>query len=154
MQAPQVFLDPRLQLGFLVADVARRFRLAFDDAVRDRQITRSQWRALAYILREPGLTQSSLATQLELGRAAAGDAIVSLEKLGFITRQRDRSDRRVWRLHPTEKAQGAAPELADVATRIADVAFATVSDEEVAETARVLQRVIDGIANISPRPIT
>jgi DNA-binding MarR family transcriptional regulator len=97
--------DWELQLGFLIHDVSRLRRIAFDRCLKPLNVTRSQWWVLAYLSREDGMTQSQLADELDLGKVAVGGLIDRLEKSGLLRRDADADDRRVNRvfLQPESK---------------------------------------------------
>ena len=54
-------VDWELRLGFLIHDVSRLRRSAFDRVLKPLNVTRAQWWMLAYLSREDGMTQSQLA---------------------------------------------------------------------------------------------
>jgi len=97
--------DWELRLGFLIHDVSRLRRSAFDRCLKPMKVTRSQWWVLAYLSREDGMTQSQLAEELDLGKVATGGLIDRLEKTGLVRRDADSGDRRVNRvfLEPRSK---------------------------------------------------
>ncbi len=99
-------IDWELRLGFLIHDVSRMRRSAFDRYLKPMNITRSQWWVLAYLSREDGMTQSQLAEELDLGKVGMGGLIDRLEKTGMVRREPDQSDRRINRvfLEPRSKA--------------------------------------------------
>ena len=77
------FLTDQDRLVFLLEELTRRLRRTFDTSVEQFGLTRTQWRALAYLYRTPGMTQTELAGQLELERASIGQAIDRLEESGL-----------------------------------------------------------------------
>ena len=87
--------DWELRLGFLIHDVSRLRRSAFDRCLKPLNVTRSQWWVLAYLSRQDGMTQSQLAEELDLGKVAVGGLIDRLEKAGLVRREADANDRRV-----------------------------------------------------------
>jgi DNA-binding MarR family transcriptional regulator len=98
-------IDWELRLGFLIHDVSRLRRSAFDRCLKPLNITRSQWWVLAYLSREDGMTQSQLAEELDLGKVAIGGLIDRLERAGFVRRGADPADRRVNRVFLEPKSQ-------------------------------------------------
>lgn len=104
--AAPINIDWELRLGFLIHDVSRMRRSAFDRYLKPMNITRSQWWVLAYLSREDGMTQSQLAEELDLGKVGMGGLIDRLEKTGMVRREPDQSDRRINRvfLEPRSKA--------------------------------------------------
>jgi DNA-binding MarR family transcriptional regulator len=97
-------VDFERNLGFLLGDVARLTRTAFDRRVASLDLTRSQWWVLAYVYRDQGLTQSELAYHLDVGKVALGNLIDRLEVKGWVERRPDQKDRRIKRIYLTAKA--------------------------------------------------
>ncbi len=97
--------DWELRLGFLIHDVSRLRRSAFDRYLKPVNVTRSQWWVLAYLSRQDGMTQSQLAEELDLGKVAVGGLIDRLEKSGLVRRDADASDRRVNRVFLEPKSK-------------------------------------------------
>jgi DNA-binding MarR family transcriptional regulator len=87
--------------GFLIHDVARLMRKAFDRKVEGLGLTRSQWWLLAYVFREQGLSQSELADVLDVGKVALGELLDRLEAKGWIERRPDLKDKRLRRVYLT-----------------------------------------------------
>jgi DNA-binding MarR family transcriptional regulator len=97
--------DWELRLGFLIHDVSRLRRSAFDRCLKPLNVTRAQWWVLAYLSREDGMTQSQLAEELDIGKVAVGGLIDRLEKSGLLRRENDASDRRVNRVFLEPKSK-------------------------------------------------
>jgi DNA-binding MarR family transcriptional regulator len=91
-------VDWELHLGYLIHDVSRLRRSAFDRCIKPLNLTRSQWWVLAYLSREDGMTQTRLAEELDVGKVAMGGLIDRLERSGFVRREADDTDRRVKRI--------------------------------------------------------
>ena len=64
--------DLSRNFGFILNDVARLLRTAFDRRVRSLGLTRSQWWVLNHLFRNDGTTQSELADILEIEKATLG----------------------------------------------------------------------------------
>ena len=91
------------RLGFLMHDVSRLRRSVFDEFMKPMGLTRSQWWILAHLSRHDGMIQSDLASVLDLGKAALGGLLDRLEGSKLIQRRSDDTDRRVKRIHLTNK---------------------------------------------------
>jgi len=122
--------DDERHIGFLISDVARLMRTAFDRRVRRLGLTRSQWLVINRLHRHPGATQSELAEMLEVEKATAGRMIDRMEKKGWVVRRADAADRRVNRLHLTAEADLIQVQLAQIADRTVDDALALLSPRE------------------------
>jgi len=122
--------DDERHIGFLISDVARLMRTAFDRRVRRLGLTRSQWLVINRLHRRPGATQSELAEMLEVEKATAGRMVDRMEKKGWVVRRPDATDRRVNRLHLTAEAHLIQVQLAQIADRTVDDALALLSPYE------------------------
>jgi MarR family transcriptional regulator, transcriptional regulator for hemolysin len=119
--------DDERHIGFLISDVARLMRTAFDRRVRRLGLTRSQWLVINRLHRRPGATQSELAEMLEVEKATAGRMVDRMEKKGWVVRRADAADRRVNRLHLTADADLIQVQLAQIADRTVDDALGLLS---------------------------
>jgi DNA-binding MarR family transcriptional regulator len=128
-------------IGFLISDVARMMRTAFDRRVRALGLTRSQWLVINRLHRRPGATQSELAEMLEVEKATAGRMVDRMEKKGWVVRRADAGDRRVNRLHLTQEAVLIQVRLAQIADRTVDDALALLSPRERDQFAVSMRRV-------------
>jgi DNA-binding MarR family transcriptional regulator len=144
-------VDERRTIGFLIADVARLMRSAFDRRVRRIGLTRSQWQVLSLLHRRPGLSQSELAEMLEVERASAGRMIDRLEQKGWVTRRRDPADRRTRRLHLTAEAEAVQAEMGSIAAEMIDDAMAALAPGEREALSGMLERVKDQLGTMAPR---
>jgi DNA-binding MarR family transcriptional regulator len=133
-------------LVFLVEEVPRKLRRVFDKSSAKLRLSRSQWRALAYIFRSPGLSQTELARFLELERASVGNVIDHLEMEGYVERRPVEGNRRVWTLHPLHKAIEILPLLRVDADIIYSRLFFGISEVEKAELRRLLKCMSENIA--------
>lgn len=146
-----LLVDERRTVGFLIADVARMMRSAFDRRVRQIGLTRSQWQVLSLLHRHPGLSQSELAEMLEVERATAGRMIDRLEQKGWVTRRRDPGDRRTWRLHLTAEAEAVQAEMGRIAAEMIDDAMAALHAGEREAMTDMLERVKTQLQTMAPR---
>lgn len=138
------FLD---SLAFRFEDIPRVLRRIFDVALEEHDLSRSQWRLLAYVLRDEGMTQTELARSLELERASVGQAIDTLERKKLVERVKSSGDRRVWHIHATEAGRRLIPELREMINEIHQQIFAGFSDEEISQLGRFLDRIMTNLEN-------
>jgi DNA-binding MarR family transcriptional regulator len=139
--------DDRISFSFLVSDISRLMRQAFDEKMATLGLTRSQWHALVYVLSIEKLTQTELAGHLDIGRAAAGLLVDQLEKSGFINRTADPKDRRVWRIESTKQAFGRAEEIAEHAESLVKSVFESIGDKDLALAHHLLETLRENLNN-------
>ena len=91
--------DLSRNFGFLLNDVARLMRTAYDRRIRKLGLTRAQWWVLTHLYRSNGVSQTELAETLEIEKPTLGRLLDRLQAKGWVRREHDASDRRVWRVH-------------------------------------------------------
>ena len=131
-------IDWELRLGFLIHDVSRLRRSAFDRCLKPLNVTRSQWWVLAYLSREDGMTQSQLAEELDLGKVAVGGLIDRLEKTGLVRREADASDRRVNRVFLEPKSKQLITRMRKVSHRMNEQILSGLNDTQLEAAATTL----------------
>ena len=116
--------------GFLIHDVSRLMRVAFDRRGRDLGLTRSQWWVLTALYAMEGVPQSELADYMDVEKATLGRLIDRLEEKGWVERRPDTIDRRVKRLFLTARVQSLMRALRAVAADLRHDALAGLTIEE------------------------
>lgn len=129
------------QLGFLIGDVSRLLRRAFDVRARSIGVTRPQWKMLTTLSRHEGANQGRLADLLDVEAITLCRMIDRLEEAGLVERRPDPADRRAWRIYLTEKARPILDELRSLADRMIEDALdgLTGPDRDTLET--LLERI-------------
>ena len=75
----------------------------FDSRARHLGLSRPQWRVIAGLYGHNGMTQTELSEATAIARSPLGKIIDQLEECAYIERRGDPADRRVNRLHLTNK---------------------------------------------------
>ena len=138
MATDALAIDWELRLGFLIHDVSRLRRSAFDRCLKPLNVTRSQWWVLAYLSREDGMTQSQLAEELDLGKVAVGGLIDRLQKAGLVRRDADPTDRRVNRVFLEPKSKQLIAKMRKVSHRMNEQILSGLIDEKLEAAATTL----------------
>lgn len=141
-------------LPFEIAETAHSLRRAFDRRVAPLGVTRAQWRALAWLARQPGLRQVELADHLDVEPITLCRIVDRLEESGLVERRRDPQDRRAWRLHLTDKGKPLVEKLRALAGELAREAFDGVPPETIETLRDALARVRDNISTADPKAIS
>jgi len=144
-----MLMDARDSIAFLLHDISRQFRYSFDARAREFGVTRPQWRALLYLARVEGPTQSELADALEVERITLCRMVDRLAEAGLVERRADPLDRRVWRLHLTDAALGIVDELAKIGSELETEALSRIGPAEQAMLRETLTRMRDGLNRLS-----
>jgi MarR family transcriptional regulator for hemolysin len=135
----------RIQVGYLVHELARLMKRRLDGEARLHKITLPQWRALAHVGKHAAITQSALAQALDTDPMTISGVLDRLEKTGLITREPDPTDSRAKLAQLTP--EGA--ERLDVARRLGaemyEAALAGIPKDDVATAENVLRQMRDNL---------
>ena len=104
--------------SFLLGDITRRMREAFQARIEGSNLTLAQARALKLIAKNPGVKQKSLAEALEIQPMTMAKLLDNLEERGLIQRDRDPADRRAHLINLTDTA---APALETIHITISEL---------------------------------
>lgn len=130
-----------LRLGFLIHDVSRMRRRAYDYLMRPLGMTRARWWVLAYLSRHDGMTQTQLADILEVGRASLGNFLEDLEREGRIERRPDAGDKRVKRVYLTRAAQQLVKQMRAMEDEFNVQVVADLTLPELAQLCLSMQKI-------------
>jgi DNA-binding MarR family transcriptional regulator len=132
-------------LGFLLADVSRLMRRAFQQRLEGSDLTLAQARTLVRISRHQGIHQVELAELLEIQPITLARLIDQLAAGGLVERRSDPLDRRAYQLFLTA---AAAPQL-DAIQRVGEAiridALQGFSTEEAAQVMMALRKVRENL---------
>ena len=130
-----------IRLSFLIHDVSRMRRRAYDQFMKPLRVTRAQWWVLAHLSRHDGMMQTQLAEVLDVGKASLGDVVGSLEAAGLVDRRADPSDKRARRVYLTRRAQALIKRMTRMEVDFNEQILAAISPEE-------RLRLIDSLTHI------
>jgi DNA-binding MarR family transcriptional regulator len=140
-------IDWELRLGYLMHDVSRLRRSAFDRSLKPMNVTRSQWWVLAYLSRQDGMTQSKLAEELDLGKVAIGGLIDRLEKSDLVRREADSEDRRVNRVFLQPQSKSLINKMRKMNHRLNEIILKDIAGPELEATAKTLVCIKKNLLN-------
>lgn len=117
-------------LCWLISDITRLMVTEFNKRMRDQgiQLSRAQGRIIARLLRQDGQTQTELADSMGMEKAPLGIVIDKLETAGFVERLADPSDRRIKRVHATDKVKKITPKVEEISSQLQDEMFSGLSN--------------------------
>ncbi len=128
-------------LGFLVADVNRLLRRAFQKRLQSSALTLAQARALIYVSRHEGIRQVELAELLDVQPITLTRLIDQLESSQLVERRPDPTDRRAFRVFATSAAGAHLEAIDTVISEILSDATAGISTAATARTKDALTQM-------------
>ncbi|SDD83647.1 DNA-binding transcriptional regulator, MarR family [Sphingomonas sp. YR710] len=138
-------------IGFKVSLIARLLRTRFDARARAIGLTRAQWRMIATIAAQEGMSQRDLAARLEINSVTAGRILDRLVAAGCVERRADPEDRRANRVYLTPDAAPILTQLSALGREEERTTIRGLTDAEEAQLEDLLQRVIDNVQS-APAP--
>ena len=140
-----VDLRPGQSLGYLFRDTYRRFSRELLERIEPHGVGLGQWYFLRVLWVEDGLSQRELSARTGMGDNTTVSAMRSLEKLGAIRRIRDPEDARRRLVYLTTRGKRMQAQLLPLAVEVNTIAAAGLSDEELAELARMIHLVQEAL---------
>lgn len=114
---------------------------ANDAAYRRHGVREGQQFILMRLWEQDGQTPGQIAKQLDLATPTVTKAATRMEASGLLTRQPDQHDRRLVRLHLTERGHELKEILDHEMSKLAERALATLSEEERATLIKALTQI-------------
>ncbi|TVV76604.1 MarR family winged helix-turn-helix transcriptional regulator [Sphingomonas solaris] len=154
----QVLPDNRhpRSIGLKITVLARQMRQCFDERVGEIGVTRAQWSLIAAVARNPGATQRTIATQLEVTDVTAGRMIDRICSDGLLERREHPTDRRAYCVYLTPAAQPVLQKLMAVAEEHEQALFASLEKADVDRLNELLDTLSHNVAMLRgigrPRP--
>ena len=112
---------------------------------KELELTKGQYLYLVRICENPGIIQEQLLDLIKVDRSTATRALQKLESNGFIEKHSDPDNKKIKKIHPTEKARQAYPFIIRENEHSNAVALDGFTDQEAAEIERYLRRIRQNI---------
>lgn len=139
--------DP--SIGSLIHEVAKAFRRRFEDAARQHDLTLPQWRVLAELSHQGGLSQVRLASAVDTDPMTMSGIIDRLQKRSLVARQQDPADSRAKIVRLTEDGAVLFKTAKALGTELASSAVDGMSHDELVVLADGLIRIRNNLSGIA-----
>lgn len=113
-----------------VGMLARAIQSISDIKFKEINLQRGQFIFLTRVYENPGINQIDLSNLLKVDKATTTKAIQKLIDEGYIVKERDEADKRMWRLHPLDKAKRVYEILIEEENRNISVCFSDFTEPE------------------------
>lgn len=138
--------EPNTAFGFLVHDIARQITSVLDKRLSHYGLTRSHWRAVLYIWRTPGISQTELSEILDVSRMGVTGLIDRMEDKGLVCRRDDPKDRRVKRVYLNESTAELVPIITRLGSETTDDFLTGITKADQRTLTRLLIKVkVNGV---------
>ena len=129
------------KFGFLTYEISHLIRQRFNKEAENLGFTHAQWRVLVHLSENENCRQIDLAQILEVKPITLVKQIDSLEELGLVRRNKDKDDRRVYRLEITPKAAPIMNKLWKIADAVEAHVLNTLTTQEQGALVMLLERI-------------
>jgi DNA-binding MarR family transcriptional regulator len=141
MSQVEFYADPINSIGYLTRIAFRAFSRALEVRTSPHGVSSGQWRFLRVLWREDGLTQRELSRRVGMREPTTVIALKSLERSGFVTRQKSVEDRRKAHVFLTPQARALEAVLLPAVAEVNAIALAGLSEVEIAVLRKALSQV-------------
>lgn len=141
MSDTKFYADPTNSIGYLTRIAFRAFSRALEVRTAPHGVSSGQWRFLRVLWREDGLTQRELSRRVGMREPTTVIALKSLERSGFVTRQKSVEDRRKVHVFLTPEARALEAVLLPAVAEVNAVALAGLNPDEVDVLRKALTQV-------------
>ncbi len=133
------------RLGFLLFRAFHTHWRVSNARLQKRGITPGQPKVLGFLERNDGCIQRELAQHCCFQAASVSGVLSSMEREGLIRREQDPTDRRVLRVHITDKGRCMGEFCRQVMEELDEAAMAGFSPQERQLAAELLRRIGDNL---------
>lgn len=120
-----------LSVGYQVRMTHRSLQRFLQSKIEPHGVTLGMWYFLRVLWLKDGLTQRELSRRIGTMEPTTLAAIVQMEKIGFVTRVRDETDRRRQYVHLTSKGRAIGDKLLPLAAEVVRAATEGLSLREI-----------------------
>lgn len=128
-----------------VGMIARCFETISNIEFKEYNLEKGQYLYLVRICENPGIIQERVAELLKVDRTTAARAIQKLTAEGFVNKVRDLKNKKIWKLHPSEKGKTIHAFLQKEEAYSNEIALKNLSLPEQKTLLSLLRRVRENI---------
>lgn len=133
-------------MGYLIHEVARLMKRRFEEEARVHGITLPQWRVLAQIALNEGITQVALAAATDTDPMTVSGVLDRLEKRGLVERYADPTDSRAKFARITAEGEEIFTTARKVGLSMYEAALEGVTPEERQTVINALSRMRENLS--------
>ena len=136
-------MDAFAELFELIGTLARQRFQAAENHFAKLGIGHTEARLLSLLKHEGGAaTQDVLSVRLHIDRSNAGRALKRLEDTGYITRQKQATDKRTNMVRVTPAGEAMMADIANVRQQIIAGFFGDMQDRDAKQAAEILRQAV------------
>jgi DNA-binding MarR family transcriptional regulator len=131
------------RIGAKIAYIFSHNHHYIENALESYNLKGPMFAFLLTLSHKDGCSQESMARYLKLSKATATRAITALEKEGYVYREKDGNDRRIFRVFISDKGRGVIPAINSALHEWNGILLSDFSDEEEQIFRKLLDKAKD-----------
>ncbi|MBN2109742.1 MAG: MarR family transcriptional regulator [Methanosarcinaceae archaeon] len=139
------------RIGAKIGFIFSHNHLYIENALESYNLKGPMFAFLLALSDRGGCSQESLARYLNLSKATATRVIVALEKEGYINREKDEGDRRIYRVFISDKGRKMLPLINDTLSEWNRILLSQFSDEEEEIFRKLLDKAMSTLVKYDRR---
>jgi len=125
-------------ITMVLSSIERDYNYYMNKKLKQYNIGKHEIRTLKVINQNSGLSQNEVCSILKEDKITVSKAVKNLEKQGYINKVKDLEDKRVYRLHITEKGSFDRKDFIEITNNINQIFSRGLSDTEKTELLKLL----------------
>lgn len=130
----------KMMIAFSI--IYRKSNLWKNDRASQLGLTSAQFPIITLVCNNEGISQNKVVERLLLEKSVVAKSIGKLIELGYITRQQNEKDRRVYNLFPTDRALDICPEIVRQSKLCMELLTEGMTAEEKRTLSMLLEKVV------------
>lgn len=132
-------------LNFKLVSLTKILNSQAELCLKEAGILYSHYAAMVVIGEHPGIRQADLAQLKATDRTTAGHTIDRLERLSYVERRKDPTDRRAFHLYLTEKGEKVVDTYWEQLKGMEREVLGKLSDSETEQLYELLDKILKGV---------
>ena len=128
-------------IGKYISQIYRKGRAFISKGLTQYDMGYGQMLFLLQLYNQDGISQEELTEKLNIDKGTTAKAVKKLEELGFVTRFKDSTDKRINRIYLTSKAFNIKNDFFSVLTKWENMLTNELSPEEISESLTILNKL-------------
>ena len=134
-------------LGKYISLINRQANVFFTKEFSKFGFGSGQYIFMSHLYENDGISQERLSELVNIDKGTTAKAVKKLEELGFVTRSKDLTDKRVNRIYLTSKAFNIKSDFFSILTKCENILTDEPSPEEISASLNILNKISKNIAN-------
>lgn len=131
----------RLSIGKYISCIYRQVQIIINDKLEKYGIGSGQFIFLITVYKNEGINQQQLSEMLHIDKATTMKAVKKLIEKGLLKRERDKEDKRSYKLYLTQAGKDIIPYVIEELDHLTAILKGDLNDTEIIELFRLLDVV-------------